>query len=153
MVTACGGFRHLYRWASSWRDGDKGKISHFPTDSTIANQTTDTKDSHRTHRSALTLLAALAIGLSVAMAVRWQRPLRRDQHSGQPSRLIVNINTADEDTLHLLPGIGPQLAHRIVTYRVEHGPFKSVAEIQQVRGIGPHTLKRLKPLVSCTSEQ
>ena len=47
----------------------------------------------------------------------------------------TNINQADEATLVALPGIGPALARRIITYRDEHGPFASVEQLESVPGV------------------
>ena len=61
----------------------------------------------------------------------------------------VNINRADATTLAgALRGIGMQKAEAIVAYRSEHGPFKSVDDLVNVKGIGEKTLERLRPLVS-----
>lgn len=49
----------------------------------------------------------------------------------------VNINTADAATLSKqLKGIGPSKAAAIVEYRQKHGPFKSIDQLTQVKGIG-----------------
>ena len=48
----------------------------------------------------------------------------------------LNINTATQDELDSLPGIGPSLAERIISYREENGNFKSTDELQNVKGIG-----------------
>ncbi len=49
----------------------------------------------------------------------------------------VNINTADEVALMAsLKGVGEVRAKAIVAYRKEHGPFKSVEELTEVKGIG-----------------
>ncbi|WP_324718181.1 helix-hairpin-helix domain-containing protein [Carboxydochorda subterranea] len=55
----------------------------------------------------------------------------------------VDINTASPEELDELPGIGPALAERIVRFRTEHGPFRSVDDLVEVPGIGPKTLERL----------
>lgn len=61
----------------------------------------------------------------------------------------VNINTADAETLaNALRGIGMRKAEAIVAYRAEHGPFKAVDELVNVKGIGSKTLEQLRPLVS-----
>lgn len=57
----------------------------------------------------------------------------------------VNINTADKDTLVLLPGVGPATAEAILTYRKDNGNFKSVDELVKVKGIGDKSLAKLKP--------
>ena len=49
---------------------------------------------------------------------------------------LVNINTADLQTLTTLPGIGETLAQRIIDYREKNGDFVSVAELTKVDGIG-----------------
>ena len=56
----------------------------------------------------------------------------------------VNINTAPVEALQELPGIGPALAARVVAYRQEHGPFKTIVEIKQVKGIGDALFEKLK---------
>ena len=55
----------------------------------------------------------------------------------------IDINRATLDDLITLPGIGPALAQRIIDYRIEHGPFRSVEELEYVNGIGPQTVKGL----------
>ena len=57
----------------------------------------------------------------------------------------VNINTATAKQLQLLPGIGEVIAQRIVDYRTESGPFKSVDDLLNVSGIGDAKLEQLKP--------
>lgn len=60
----------------------------------------------------------------------------------------ININTATAAELDAgLPGIGPTLANRIVEYRKTHGPFRSVAELQNVSGIGAKRYAELKDKV------
>jgi competence protein ComEA len=61
---------------------------------------------------------------------------------------LVNINTADSETLQTLPGIGPALAGRIIDYRDEHGPFVTVDDLTAVKGIGEATLEKLRPLIT-----
>ncbi|MBM4294624.1 MAG: helix-hairpin-helix domain-containing protein [Deltaproteobacteria bacterium] len=61
--------------------------------------------------------------------------------------LAIDINTATPEDLEALPGIGPVLAGRIVDFRQKHGPFKQVADLERVSGIGPKKLAQLKPYV------
>ena len=60
----------------------------------------------------------------------------------------LNLNTADETALCALPGIGPELASRIVAYRSDFGPFTSEEELLEVRGIGEKKLKALEGLIT-----
>lgn len=61
---------------------------------------------------------------------------------------LININTATADELDALPGIGPSKAAAIVQYRTDHGPFASIADIQNVSGIGPSTYADIAPLIT-----
>ena len=60
----------------------------------------------------------------------------------------IDINQADAAMLATLPGIGPKTAEKIDAYRQENGPFKSVDELLNVKGIGPAKLEKIKPLVT-----
>jgi competence protein ComEA len=57
----------------------------------------------------------------------------------------VDINTADEAELDELPGVGPSIAAAIVAHREEHGPFRSVDDLLDVRGIGEAKLAEIRP--------
>ena len=57
----------------------------------------------------------------------------------------VNINTADQELLTTLPGIGPATAEKIIEYRTINGKFKSIDELTEVKGIGDKTMAKLKP--------
>ncbi|MCM1192618.1 MAG: helix-hairpin-helix domain-containing protein [Butyrivibrio sp.] len=48
---------------------------------------------------------------------------------------LININTADEEALCTLPGIGASRAGDILRYREENGPFESCEDIMKVPGI------------------
>jgi competence protein ComEA len=67
-----------------------------------------------------------------------------DSPSGQP----VNINTASADELDTLPGVGPATAEAIIAYREQSGPFTSVDQLLDVRGIGDAKLAQLRDLVT-----
>jgi len=60
----------------------------------------------------------------------------------------INLNTATEEELATLPRVGPVLAQRIIAWRVDHGRFSSVQELDAVEGVGPKMLESLLPLVT-----
>ena len=65
-----------------------------------------------------------------------------------PPSSAVNINSASTDELQALPGIGPTYAQRIVDYREQNGPFASIEDIMEVKGIGPGTFAKLEDLIT-----
>nr|WP_285876645.1 helix-hairpin-helix domain-containing protein [Fictibacillus phosphorivorans] len=56
----------------------------------------------------------------------------------------LNINAADLTELQTLSGIGPSKAQSIISYREEFGPFESIEELLEVRGIGEKTIEEWK---------
>ena len=57
----------------------------------------------------------------------------------------VNINTADAETLSSeLSGIGQSKAEAIVAYREQHGPYKNIEDLVNVKGIGMATITKNK---------
>ena len=59
----------------------------------------------------------------------------------------IDLNKATQAQLEVLPGVGPKMAERIIAYRTENGGFKSVDELDEVKGIGEKRMATLKPLV------
>lgn len=60
----------------------------------------------------------------------------------------IDINTATLDQLQQIPGVGPVLAQRIVTYREQNGGFQSVEQLTEVSGIGEATFAQMQPMVT-----
>ncbi len=56
----------------------------------------------------------------------------------------LNINTANEDELVTLNGIGDKRASDIVKYREQHGNFSKIEDLKNVSGIGDSTFENLK---------
>jgi competence protein ComEA len=66
--------------------------------------------------------------------------------SSSPSDQI-NINTADDNTLQSLPGIGPVLSKKIIDYRNQNGLFEVIDDIKDVSGIGEKKFEGIKDLI------
>ena len=66
----------------------------------------------------------------------------------KPQTEIININTAEKQNLVKLPKIGIVTAERIIRFRDDYGPFKSLDDLLKVKGIGPKTLEKLKPQIT-----
>lgn len=76
-------------------------------------------------------------------------PRPQSERTGTPARgAKVNLNTASAAELETLPGIGPELARRIVEHRASRGPFSRVEQLDAVKGIGPKLLEKVRPLVT-----
>jgi competence protein ComEA len=59
----------------------------------------------------------------------------------------LDLNQATLQQLDELPGIGPATAQAILDYRAQHGQFRSVDDLLNVRGIGDAKLEQVRPLV------
>lgn len=100
--------------------------------------------------SALAVLAvALCLRTAAITAPESVPPLEKEQEhtpalEAMRDGATIDINTANADALQLLPRVGPVLAARIIEGR----PYDSVDALVRVRGVGPATLERLRPLVS-----
>lgn len=76
-------------------------------------------------------------------------PVYANSTSPKPTATIqvvtVNVNSASAEELSdLLTGIGPAKAQAIVDYRKANGPFTSLDQLTQVKGIGPSTIEKNK---------
>jgi len=70
-------------------------------------------------------------------------PARKSNHKQITGKL--NLNTASEEQLQLLPTVGPAKAERIVAWRAKNGGFKRIADLRRVKGFGYKTFKKLEP--------
>ena len=88
------------------------------------------------------LLLALLLGAGLAAS-----PANAQQEAGTPAR--VSINSADAATLAAgLNGVGLSRAESIVRYREAYGPFESVEELAEVKGIGESTVERNRKVIT-----
>jgi competence protein ComEA len=104
--------------------------------------------------SAINLARPLADGERVYIPRRGETPPAEPSSSGSVSSEggasggKVNLNSATADQLEALPGIGEVLARRIVDYRTQHGPFRSVRDLLKVEGIGEKKFESIKDHVT-----
>jgi competence protein ComEA len=78
-------------------------------------------------------------------------PMSQSAHAeptSTPAVKLVNLNTASAAELKSLPGIGDVLAGRIVDYREANGPFRTVDQLREVRGVSAKLIEKLRPLVT-----
>src|SRR5689334_113236 len=92
-------------------------------------------DNHSFGENAMNFIKSLLLSLLFAFAA----------HAAEP----VNINTADAATLATrLNGVGESKAEAIVAYREEHGAFKTVDQLAQVKGIGLKTVEKNREMLT-----
>lgn len=108
---------------------------------------------------ALTCIAACCLTLNVfaadpaapslpAVAIEAQAVTAPKTEQSQTFIEKININTANAEQLAAaLNGIGQKKAEAIVQFREQNGPFKSVEELGQVKGIGEATLAKNKAII------
>lgn len=60
----------------------------------------------------------------------------------------VALNTATAQQLTALPGVGPATAAKIIAYREEHGPFRSPADLMNVKGIGRKKYEDIRQFIT-----
>jgi len=94
------------------------------------------------------LAARAADGDRVYIPRRGETPPPAVSGSGPAARTgPVDLNSATVEQLDALPGVGPATAQAILEWRRQHGRFRSVQDLLEVRGIGPAKFATLRPLV------
>ena len=84
-------------------------------------------------------------GIQSSSAVRTTK--QPSKAKAVPELGSVSLNAGSLDELEQLPGVGPSIAQRIVDYRTEHGPFQSLDELRNVKGIGEKRFAKLEPFL------
>ena len=70
-----------------------------------------------------------------------------------PVLAAVNINTASQSELEAVKGLGPAKAKAIISYREANGGFKSLDELDNVKGFGKASIEKLKDELSVAPEK
>lgn len=76
-----------------------------------------------------------------------------DETSSVTADGVVDLNTADQAALETLPGIGPELASRILAYREQYGMFVSKEQIMDVDGIGQGRYEKIEAYLTVGGTQ
>ncbi len=100
-------------------------------------------------RMMIAALLVLGLAGTALAAQESDRPTAAKPAAATAS--AVNLNTATPVELEALPGVGPAMAQRIVEYRQQHGGFKKIEELMNVRGIGEASFLKLKALVTVSA--
>ncbi len=81
------------------------------------------------------------------------RPTQPADSGSPPSRqvVLIDLNSATQQDLERIPGIGPVIAQRILRYRAQYGGFRRIEELMLIQGIGQRTFELLKPYVTLGS--
>jgi competence ComEA-like helix-hairpin-helix protein len=102
----------------------------------------------------LLVLAAVAWP-GTARAFGVQEAVKPPEPSQLPEKRTIepiDINRASAEEFAKLPGIGPELARRIVAFREKHGPFRRVEDLLAIRGVGHKKWKSIRPSLRVGNE-
>jgi len=98
---------------------------------------------HRDYAAADSVFGTRSAGVLSGATARTSLP---QSDSGAALQIgSINLNAADKEELMRLPGIGPVYAERIIAFRGQHGRFRSIDDLEKVKGIGPKKLAKLRP--------
>ena len=102
-----------------------------------------------THGAAVQDLSGLAVLLDRSRGSRDEARRRSLPLTGGER---IDPNTAGEEDLDRLPGVGPAVARRIVQMRQDRGPFGEPRDLLSVPGVGPATLARITPYLEWSTQ-
>ena len=94
----------------------------------------------------LSLVILALLGIQFARLAGWGlRPLEVVRPEDRKYEFQLDVNKASWVEWMQLEGIGEATARKIVADRETNGPFKSIDDVQRVKGIGPATLEKIRP--------
>ena len=99
---------------------------------------------HEADLESINLARILVDGEQIRVGVVGESPPAASE-AGTPSGTCIRLATATEAELQTLPGIGPALATRIISYRATHPRLSTVEELDDVPGIGPSLIEKIRP--------
>jgi competence protein ComEA len=109
------------------------------------------------------LLALTGVFLCVLLILFFQDRIRMEEAGVEteievpqeeilPDLSPLDLNTATQEELAQLPGIGEELARRIVEHREANGPFETIEELMEVSGIGEGKFADLEGRITVNGE-
>lgn len=101
--------------------------------------------------SQLNLAQKLADGQKITVPVAGAAPADGSSAAttaDSDNDVLININTATQEELESLPSIGEVRAQAIITYREEHGGFRTIDELMEVSGIGEKIFADISPHIT-----
>lgn len=114
-----------------------------------------TRQNRARYQGRLLLILSLFLASLLGGVAQAREGATQPSHVQTPSSSasgVVNINTATEEQLVRLPGIGPSKARAILALRTQMGGFSKVENLLRVRGIGRKTLQKLNPMLTLKGE-
>lgn len=94
-----------------------------------------------------TAILILSVVHLVRLSARGTPAITIDRTSPQSIPFVIDPNTANWVEWMQLPEIGETTARRIVEDRAAHGPFRSVEDLQRIKGIGAATTEKIRPFL------
>lgn len=122
----------------------------------LAQKITDGEKVFVPKRSTTTPRSALNEATPVAAPIAPSRTSSEHTKGGRSSRgdkitpdsgQQIALNTATQEQLERLPGVGPSMAGRILAYRQQAGRFEKVEDLMMVTGVGPKKFAKIAPCV------
>ncbi len=100
-------------------------------------------------RTLIVLCVVIAVLVAVTIAGYAQRQRLKQQYTLliEEATVCISINHASAEELATLPGIGSQCAQRIIDHREDHGPFRRLDDLKDVKGIGDKVFSRIAPYI------
>jgi len=102
------------------------------------------------------MTGAMLLAILLVAQPGFERSTAAPQQEVQETRETVStidINQASEEEFAKLPGVGPELARRIVAFREKHGPFHRVEDLLVIRGIGHKKWRKIRPYLRVGNDE
>lgn len=117
-------------------------VYRFPAGARVLDAVRKARAGRQADLSGLNLAERLADGEQVVVPRRGEAA-NATSPTGSAGSPIVHLNSATLEQLETLDGVGPALAQRIIDFRLLHGGFRSLDELDQVSGFGPARMAAL----------